>query len=1108
VGGVAGHMSHLYDNPSLTFGKMKEILDSVSNAELKAEEKVDGQNLFLSYSLADGEAKAARNKTNLIEGGMNASELATKFSGRGALTEAFTNGFKAFSDSVSSLDDRTKQQIFGPDANIWYNAEIMDPGASNVINYDSKNIKIHDRGHFLFDREKRKKISPTEYNIDKHLQVLDSKLTELQNNLENSDFSLIRSAVTNLNKFADDNSLNQAKRRIDSEISRYGLNDSNTVGQYMKTRLMGGIDADLSPEKKENFVDYLLKLPTNIGLRQIKAGLTPAQKEDVSHMVNIKGMLLKEAIDPIEDIVHDFSVEVLRGMESLFIVDTQKETDRIRQILTQAVQKITDAGEENPENIDILQKQLNKIKDLSNISTPVEGIVFDYDGHTYKFTGNFAPINQILGMFKYGRGTKQMVQEEGLSNITPLTEVSNVRTEKAKKFVQVLPKFTPTEAWGNPSSMEREQINKLFNVVGGGATFTEKLNFIKRTIENPSGKIESPRRIISTLIILESLSAVVKSFSSSAAGFVFEGFISALLRGKQEAEISPQGNLPIQDLIAFSELPGVGDTPVSLKMLRQEGDIKGSYTNLVNGLNEFGDILYVVARKQGDNIELEQFLFTRDNFIDLIAKKSSGALNVKAKLLQLPKKSTKQSINILNKLEGDANWSDKYLLLQQTAGYTGKKDPKPEETEPEEPPAEEVEVETEEEVAVAAQRNETRTYTVQENRRLLKEHDLLLESKGGPQWAISPSQLNSSDPSVKFEKLGTLPVSADGIVKVAEQYMDYLGDSLTNLFEATQDLSQNVNEYFTYENRSDAISAGSDAIKDANRVAQEMSSQISSDRESPKTESIKTGSKNLLQEQDQTKTIGLFPGKFKPPHKGHLDLASKIARKVDELIVYISPIAIGNITPEKSAAVWEEFLKTPGTPDNIKVAISSNPSPVGMTYDFVEDPELAPAGSTVVTTKSSKDDLQGDARFNALVAYAKRKRGQDAPDIKTLVEDPLPNPSTGFAYSSSAFRDSVEKPNEKNKELFLDYMPEGSDVDTIWDILTNDIARKDENLNGDLDSFISKTLDEISTMGGGSVEGSSGSGFGPPNTYNVYTRNPRVKSKKPKVRRPKRSRRR
>ena len=50
MGGVAGHMDHLYDNSDLTFSKMKEIMEAASNAELKTEEKVDGQNLFLSYS--------------------------------------------------------------------------------------------------------------------------------------------------------------------------------------------------------------------------------------------------------------------------------------------------------------------------------------------------------------------------------------------------------------------------------------------------------------------------------------------------------------------------------------------------------------------------------------------------------------------------------------------------------------------------------------------------------------------------------------------------------------------------------------------------------------------------------------------------------------------------------------------------------------------------------------------------------------------------------------------------------------------------------------------------------------------------------------------------
>ena len=35
MGGVAGHMDHLYDNSDLTFSKMKEIMEAASNGELK-----------------------------------------------------------------------------------------------------------------------------------------------------------------------------------------------------------------------------------------------------------------------------------------------------------------------------------------------------------------------------------------------------------------------------------------------------------------------------------------------------------------------------------------------------------------------------------------------------------------------------------------------------------------------------------------------------------------------------------------------------------------------------------------------------------------------------------------------------------------------------------------------------------------------------------------------------------------------------------------------------------------------------------------------------------------------------------------------------------------
>ena len=49
---------------------------------------------------------------------------------------------------------------------------------------------------------------------------------------------------------------------------------------------------------------------------------------------------------------------------------------------------------------DILLKQLEKLKHHSKINSTVEGFVFEEDGVLYKFTGNYAPMNQLLGLFK------------------------------------------------------------------------------------------------------------------------------------------------------------------------------------------------------------------------------------------------------------------------------------------------------------------------------------------------------------------------------------------------------------------------------------------------------------------------------------------------------------------------------------------------------------------------------------------------------------------------------------------------------------------------------------------------------------------------------------
>ena len=41
------------------------------------------------------------------------------------------------------------------------------------------------------------------------------------------------------------------------------------------------------------------------------------------------------------------------------------------------------------------------------------------------------------------------------------------KVEKAREFLLTLPKFSPNESWGDPNSVERETVNKIFGVIGG-----------------------------------------------------------------------------------------------------------------------------------------------------------------------------------------------------------------------------------------------------------------------------------------------------------------------------------------------------------------------------------------------------------------------------------------------------------------------------------------------------------------------------------------------------------------------------------------------------------------------------------------------------------------
>ena len=75
--------------------------------------------------------------------------------------------------------------------------------------------------------------------------------------------------------------------------------------------------------------------------------------------------------------------------------------------------------------------------------------------------------------------------------------------------------------------------------------------------------------------------------------------------------------------------------------------------------------------------------------------------------------------------------------------------------------------------------------------------------------------------------------------------------------------------------------------------------------------------------------IVFYPGNFKPPHKGHYASVMELAARAYtiKIIVIISSKTYDNITPEESAAIWNEFMAANPIP-KIEIKISENNSPI------------------------------------------------------------------------------------------------------------------------------------------------------------------------------------
>jgi len=408
MGGVAGHLSHLYDNRNLTFNEMADILQKAAKGELVGTEKTDGYNIFLGY--VDGKPRAARNKGDMSRGGMTFEDLINReFRGGESARKAYVTAFNAYVKAVESLSDSEKAKIFGPNGEIFYNTEIQGPIAPNVVNYDENVVNIHRMGHKKYNKEDN---SLEVVANEKESNFLDSVIDKFEEATADQDFSVRRTAFLTLNKITDEGFIEDTLNKI----RKTGYSGDMSIQDYLQDKLTPYTTKsfpELDNERVESLVRRMLGDKSAPTTSQITRGMSKEVKDKVSAFNKNSKFLIAKLVQPIEMAIHDFAVELLRGLKSAYVLDNEAEVERLKKETEQAIRAIqTYDGPEKEAAQDILVRQLNKIKHHDNIDTVVEGFVFQHNGQMYKFTGNFAPMNQLLGLFKYGRGKiPQMVKE-------------------------------------------------------------------------------------------------------------------------------------------------------------------------------------------------------------------------------------------------------------------------------------------------------------------------------------------------------------------------------------------------------------------------------------------------------------------------------------------------------------------------------------------------------------------------------------------------------------------------------------------------------------------------------------------------------------------------
>jgi hypothetical protein len=398
-GGAYGHMNHPFDvQMNLTFGDLKNIVKQALNGKLElAREKTDGQALAISW--VNGRLVAARNKSHLKSKGkdaMGVQDVISKFAGRGSVSDAFTFAIKDLESAVRGLSDADKKGIF-KDGKCFMNCEIIYPENTNVVPYGTSLLVFHGTMEY---NEMGDAVGENPAAGAKLAAMVKKINADVQ-----SKFTIQGPPIQKLPVNKDLKAKQSVYLAMITKLqSEFGLTDKNGVADYHQSWWRQFIDKNapsldeqqkIGLVKRWAFGDKSFRL-ADIKDTKLKAWADQTDKKDQAKIT--KDNLLK-----FEEIFLGVGADVLSFMTSVLTANPDAAKQQMVGRLETAISSIRATGDaKNLAKLEIELARLNALGGFDKI-VPNEGIVFTYKGATYKLTGAFAPLNQILGIFTFSR---------------------------------------------------------------------------------------------------------------------------------------------------------------------------------------------------------------------------------------------------------------------------------------------------------------------------------------------------------------------------------------------------------------------------------------------------------------------------------------------------------------------------------------------------------------------------------------------------------------------------------------------------------------------------------------------------------------------------------